>query len=340
MKQAKLAKKNLFRKYFWEGQHLDESSPQQDLPDDADFLDVILIKYRKYVAVLIPLVVMQTFWWLTAIRYSWLSLYRTHWELPAIMLLGSTVAGMTSEGGGAVAFPVMTLGLKLAPSTARDFSLIVQAIGMTCALFVIVFMGVQIEKRAVVFGMMGSVPGFIFGSLLVDPFFTGPQKKMLFVSIWSSFAVALYLLNAEKKRKTYYVIPEFKPWKAFVLSCTGFIGGIFTAFTGSGVDICIFSIITLLFRVSEKIATPTTIVLMGLNSIIGVYYRVVWENGVSELALDYIKITIPVAVTLAPIGSFLGSHFHRKVTVDAPRVSGNEGVRYTELTVFPGGEHK
>nr|CDJ96474.1 Hypothetical protein CBG11935 [Haemonchus contortus] len=312
MKQTKLTKKDLFRKYFWEGQHLDESSVQQELPDDADFLDVILIKYRKYVAVLIPLVVMQTFWWLTAIRYSWLSLYRTHWELPAIMLLGSTVAGMTSEGGGAVAFPVMTLGLKLAPSTARDFSLIVQAIGMTCALFVIVFMGVQIEKRAVVFGMMGSVPGFVFGSLLVDPFFTGPQKKMLFVSIWSSFAVALYLLNAEKKRKTYYVIPEFKPWKAFVLSCTGFIGGIFTAFTGSGVDICIFSIITLLFRVSEKIATPTTIVLMGLNSIIGVYYRVVWEDGVSELALDYIKITIPVAVTLAPIGSFLGSHFHRK----------------------------
>ncbi|PIO62555.1 hypothetical protein TELCIR_15882 [Teladorsagia circumcincta] len=98
---------------------------------------------------------------------------------------------------------------------------------------------------------------------------------MLFVSIWSSFAIALYLLNAEKKRKTYSVIPDFKPWKAFVLSCTAFVG--------------------------------------GLNSIIGVYYRVVWEDGVSPLALDYIKITIPVAVTLAPLGSFLGSHFHRKV---------------------------
>ncbi|KAK5970369.1 hypothetical protein GCK32_016879, partial [Trichostrongylus colubriformis] len=91
------------------------------------------------------------------------------------------------------------------------------------------------------------------------------------------------------------------------------IPGIFTAFTGSGIDICIFSIITLLFRVTEKTATPTTIVLMGLNSIIGVYYRVVWAGGVSPLALDYIKITIPVAVTLAPLGSFLGSHFHRKV---------------------------
>ncbi|KAK6048943.1 hypothetical protein COOONC_13552, partial [Cooperia oncophora] len=112
--RQKDSEKGFFRKYFLEGQHLDESTQQQELPKDADFLDVILIKYRKYVAVLIPLVVMQAFWWLTAIRYSWFQLYRTHWELPAIMLLGSTVAGMTSEGGGAVAFPVMTLGLKLA----------------------------------------------------------------------------------------------------------------------------------------------------------------------------------------------------------------------------------
>ena len=33
---------------------------------------------------------------------------------------------MTSEGGGAVAFPVMTLALGIAPSVARDFSLMIQ----------------------------------------------------------------------------------------------------------------------------------------------------------------------------------------------------------------------
>ncbi|KAJ1359600.1 hypothetical protein KIN20_018369 [Parelaphostrongylus tenuis] len=294
-------------------QHLDETWSSREVANDADFIDVVLIRYRKYVAVLIPLIVMQTLWWLTAIRYSWLSLYTTHWHLPAIMIVGSTIAGMTSEGGGAVAFPVMTLGLNIAPTVARDFSLIVQSIGMSCALFVIVFMNVQIEKRAVIFGMIGSVPGLVFGSVVIDHLMTAPQKKMLFVSIWSSFAIALYMLNNEKRRKTYLVIPMFKLWKAIVLVCTGFIGGVFTAFTGSGVDICIFSIITLLFRVSEKTATPTTIVLMGMNSVIGVYYRSVWEDDISPLAVDYVKVTVPVAVTLAPIGSFLGSHFHRKV---------------------------
>ncbi|KAK6743456.1 hypothetical protein RB195_010611 [Necator americanus] len=315
MTEKKNGWRRFFKKYFWEGQNLDEgvAFASDETQKDVDFLDVILNKYRKYLAVLIPFLVMQSFWWLTAIRFNWFSLYPTHWHLPVTMLLGSTIAGMTSEGGGAVAFPVMTLGLKIAPNAARDFSLIVQAIGMSCAMFAIIFMNVQIEKRAVIFGTIGSIPGFVIGSLMVDPFLTPQQKKMLFVSIWSSFAVALWRLNSHAHRKTYLIISDFKAWKAFVLVCTGFVGGIFTSFTGSGVDICIFSILTLLFRVTEKTATPTTIVLMGLNSVIGVYYRTVWEGHVSPLALDYIKCTVPVAVTLAPVGSFLGSHFHRKV---------------------------
>ncbi|CAJ0598906.1 unnamed protein product [Cylicocyclus nassatus] len=313
MAQEKTIKKGFLRKYIWEGQYLDESRTSPELSQDADFLDIALTKYRKYVALLIPVVVMQTFWWLTAIRHDWLSLYLTHWQLPVVMILGAMVAGMTSEGGGAVAFPVMTIGLKIAPHVARDFSLIIQSIGMSCALFVIIFMNVQIERRAVIFGTIGSVPGFVFGSVAIDSYLTPPQKKMLFVSIWSSFAIALWMLNGRLHRKTYLTIPAFTTWKALVLICTGFVGGIFTAFTGSGVDICIFSIITLLFRVTEKTATPTTVVLMGLNSVIGVYYRSVWVGDISPLALNYIKCSVPVAVTLAPLGSFLGSHFHRKV---------------------------
>ena len=37
--------------------------------------------------------------------------------------------GMTSEGGGAVAFPVMTLALNITPAVARDFSLMIQSCG-------------------------------------------------------------------------------------------------------------------------------------------------------------------------------------------------------------------
>ena len=45
------------------------------------------------------------------------------------MVFGATIGGMTSEGGGAVAFPVMTLALGIKPSVARDFSLMIQSCG-------------------------------------------------------------------------------------------------------------------------------------------------------------------------------------------------------------------
>ena len=40
------------------------------------------------------------------------------------------ISGMTSEGGGAVAFPVMTLALGIKPAVARDFSLMIQSCGI------------------------------------------------------------------------------------------------------------------------------------------------------------------------------------------------------------------
>ncbi|KAL6726691.1 hypothetical protein Aduo_008635 [Ancylostoma duodenale] len=311
-------KKTFFRKYFMAGQQMSDPSVNE-VPTDADFVERFLITKRKYIAFILPVIVMQVLWWLTAYRYSWFPLLRSRWQMPAIMLLGSTVAGMTSEGGGAVAFPFMTLCLHIDPISARDFSLMIQTFGMGSALFVVLFMKVRIEERSLLFGCLGSIPGMCLGFAYVDDLLDAAQKKMLFVSIWSSFAIALFLLNSQKKRLTYPIIPDFKPWKAVVLTLTGFVGGIFTSFAGSGVDICIFSINTLLFRVSEKTATPTTVVIMGINSMVGFYCRAVWYGNVPDLAVEYLKVSIPVAATMAPVGSFIGSHFHRQ-EIGAERV--------------------
>ncbi|KAK6743435.1 hypothetical protein RB195_010596 [Necator americanus] len=305
-------RKSFFQKYFLAGQQMADPSTQE-VPDDADFVERFLITKRKYIAFLLPVIIMHVFWWLTAYRYSWFPLLQTRWQMPLIMFFGSTIAGMTSEGGGAVAFPFMTLYLHIDPIAARDFSLMIQAFGMGSALFVVLFMKIQIEERSLLFGCLGSIPGMCLGFAYVDALLDGAQKKMLFVSIWSSFAIALFLLNSHKKRLTHSTIPDFKPWKAAVLVLTGFVGGIFTSFAGSGVDICIFSINTLLFRVSEKTATPTTVVIMALNSMVGFYCRAIWYGDVSDLTIEYLKVSIPVAVTMAPIGSFIGSHFHRQV---------------------------
>lgn len=53
--------------------------------------------------------------------------------------------------------------LKVQTEIEGAFLHICSHLGMMCAMFVIVFMRVQIEQRAVLFGTIGSIPGLIFG---------------------------------------------------------------------------------------------------------------------------------------------------------------------------------
>ena len=101
--------------------------------------------------------------------------------------------------------------------------------------------------------------------------------------------------------------------KATIVLIVGFIGGIFTALVGNGLDICTFSILTLLFRVSEKVATPTSVILMASNSIVAVIWRGIMMQGITTETWEFMAVCVPVVVIGAPLGSVLGSHFHRNV---------------------------
>ena len=67
----------------------------------------------------------------------------------------------------------------------------------------------------------GGVFGMVFGLEVLDPLLDPPTKKLAFVSIWFSFAFALFLLNREHKRKTFDSIPNCFVWEPLVLIITG-----------------------------------------------------------------------------------------------------------------------
>lgn len=213
-----------------------------------------------------------------------------------------------------MAFPVMTLVLGTTPSVARDVTFGLQSCGMTCASFTIWFMGVELEWHALGYCSISGVAGVILGLEVIAPLVEPPVKKMLFVTIWFAFAFALFLLNIKRTRTTFKAIPDFKPWKAVALCIAGLIGGIFSAFAGSGMDICAFSALTILFRISEKIATPTSVILMASNSLIGLYWRGMMSNpGIAMDSWEYVAVSAMIIVCGAPLGAMLGSHLHRQV---------------------------
>jgi len=228
-----------------------------------------------------------------------------NWYMSITMAVGSFIAGATSEGGGAVAFPVMTLFFKVPPSTARDFSLMIQTVGMNAAAFAIFFMAVRVEKHALLWSTLGGAVGVVLGMEFVAGHIAPAFAKMLFVSCWLAFAFGLYWINRYHEREVHLSITNFLPRHALLLFGTGIIGGSITAITGSGLDIATFALLVLRLRISERIATPTSVVLMAFNATIAFAYRA-WfmDGGMAPAAWHYWYVCVPIVVVGAPFGAW------------------------------------
>lgn len=71
-----------------------------------------------------------------------------------------------------------------------------------------------------------------------------------------------------------------------------------------------FSVLVLLFRISETIATPTSVILMAVHSIVGIAMQLFVFDGVSEQVMTYWLAAVPVVVIGAPIGAYFCSKLH------------------------------
>ena len=106
--------------------------------------------------------------------------------------------------------------------------------------------------------------------------------------------------------------------RAWVLFFTGCVGGVFSSVAGSGLDIASFSILTLCYRVSEKVATSTSVVLMAINAIVGVICRTgiglggAYAPGQEEAVWNFVSVCIPIVVVGAPLGATISAKLPRQ----------------------------
>jgi len=257
----------------------------------------------KSTNILLPLLV-WSIWLVVMISANKWHLFLDNWFMSLTMAIGSFIAGSTSEGGGAVAFPVMTLLFQIKPAIARDFSLMIQSVGMTAAAIAIWQNRIAVETRGIIFAGLGGAVGIIFGLEFIAPHIPPVATKLFFVSLWLSFGTALLWLNRDRKRRVWPAIFDFKKNDAVMLVAVGIIGGMVSGITGSGLDILTFSLLVLVFRIDEKIATPTSVMLMASNSLVGFWWRL--QSISSPIMSDtwnYWWVSIPVVVLGAPLGA-------------------------------------
>ena len=219
------------------------------------------------------------------------------------MFFGSFISGATSEGGGAVAFPIMTLGMGISTADARDFSLLIQSVGMTSASALIIVKRIPIAHSVLVPVLPGSALGLLAGFALVEGVFTPSGVKYFFTAVWLSFAFVLYRAQqrADRIQRTNLSGVQV-PFARFLFA--GFIGGLVSSLVGTGADIIVFSILALYFGLCEKVATLTSVVIMAATSIMGSSLKFLFFAPPNPETIERVWACAPIVVIGAPFGAW------------------------------------
>lgn len=266
---------------------------------------------RKQIYPIVVILIMLL-WLSYMISANQFPLFAKWWPMSLTMILGSFVAGASAEGGAAVAFPVFTKLLHIPATEARTFGLMIQAVGMTTASVVIITRRVKILPQVIAWVSAGGVVGMIIGSLLIP--IPPPYPKLLFTFVTAAFGIALILSR--------WVL-HWQPLDEFLINTNprrilflgiGIVGGIFAANTGSGIDTLTFIVLTLAFGVNEKVSTPTTVIIMGLNSLVGFFTQGVLLRSIG-IEWEYWLVCVPIVIFGAPLGALVASRVNRDAII-------------------------
>ncbi len=247
--------------------------------------------------------------WLTymVVTNSW-HFFSEHWPVSFTMALGSFVAGATAEGGAAVAFPVFTKVLHIEPSTAATFGLMIQAVGMTMAGLVIVVRRIPILPRVIFWVSLGGVAGQILGTFWLSV--GSPYSKILFTFVATVFGVALAISRWVLKWQPLDRVPIWGAKSQLTFVAIGVVGGTFAANTGSGIDMLTFIVLTLALGINEKVSTPSTVIIMGINSVVGFALHLLIKQDIG-IAFEYWMVAVPIVILGAPLGAYVASRARR-----------------------------
>jgi len=264
-------------------------------------------QFRKWIYPLTLLVIYSTWFLYMGVENRW-GLFEENWEVSLTMTGGSFIAGATAEGGAAVAFPVFTKVLSIPPADARTFGLMIQAVGMTAAGIVIFARRIPILPEVILWVTMGGAVGQVLGTLVVT--LPNPYPRLLFTFIAAAFGIAMFISRwviQWEPRSKLAIWNQGTQWRFALL---GVAGGAFAAQTGSGIDMLTFIVLTLAFGINEKISTPTTVIIMALNSIVGFFLHGVVLNDIG-IAWEYWLVAVPIVIIGAPLGATAASYLKR-----------------------------
>lgn len=84
----------------------------------------------------------------------------------------------------------------------------------------------------------------------------------------------------------------------------GLVGGTISSVLGSGLDIITFAVLVLGFRICEAVATPTSVILMASNAVVGTLWKGTVGEGLIAQSWNYWWVCVPIVIVGAPLGAW------------------------------------
>jgi uncharacterized protein len=91
----------------------------------------------------------------------------------------------------------------------------------------------------------------------------------------------------------------------------GFIGGIISSIFGTGINIFTYCFMVIYYKVSEKVATPSSVIIMTIETIAGFFIHYIWIKDFNLDSKNMWLSCIPFVVIMAPLGAYVISKLHR-----------------------------
>lgn len=269
------------------------------------------IIHRFDAAVLLAMALTVWLLWLALGRDLAISSIEHYWRISVTMVFGSLVGGGTSEGGGAVAFPAFTKVLHIPAPHARLFTYAIQSVGMSAASLTILYLRTPIERRLLRLAAPAGVAGVVLSATVIAPSVNSSIVRVYFTVTLTSLAIALIIQEIRNVKVYNQQIPLFGTREQAIIAATGFIGGIVSGILGIGENMIAFIVLVALFRVTEKVATPTTVILMTVLSIAGLLTHIFVIGDFRGVVPRYWLAAVPIVVVGAPIGALICSKLSR-----------------------------
>jgi uncharacterized membrane protein YfcA len=237
-----------------------------------------------------------------------------NWRVSLTMAFGSLVGGGTSEGGGAVGFPVLTKVLSVPADQARLFSFAIQSVGMGCATISIVINRVNVEWRAIRFGAPAAVVGVFVSCIFLAPHLPGGTVRLLFTSILAGLGLALWVSRrfAPDRRDCIALCGR---GEMVALVGAGLLGGMLSGLAAVGENTIMFVLLVLGFRVCERVVTPTTVVLLTIVTWTGFATHLLVMGDFKGPVVEMWLAAVPVVAIGAPLGALLCTRMSRNAIV-------------------------